>query len=266
MIERTCAQCGSSFKTERWLVARGFGKFCSHPCRIAGRRQKPLDLLFWSKVNKTETCWLWTACLNSAGYGEFCDRRCRSRLAHRVAYELLVGPIPAGLTLDHLCRVHNCINPAHLEAVTMRVNGLRGDSPPAMNARKTHCKRGHELGSNRQCRVCIRQRTNEIRRQRISMGLPRDGTGKEAIKARAREVILRQNPSLRVARPTTRTHCKRGHLLSPDNLLSASLKIGIRRCKACKRELDQAKTLENPNRYKERRARERASAVGITTP
>lgn len=78
----------------------------------------------WSKVNKTDTCWLWTAATEK-GYGLY---RHDGRLskAHRVVYELLVGPVPTGLDLDHLCRVRNCVNPAHLEPVTRAVNLRRG--------------------------------------------------------------------------------------------------------------------------------------------
>jgi hypothetical protein len=62
-------------------------------------------------------------------------------MAHRLAYELLVGPIPDGLTLDHLCRTRNCINPWHLEPCTLKENQLRS---PVINANKTHCRNGHE--------------------------------------------------------------------------------------------------------------------------
>jgi hypothetical protein len=61
-----------------------------------------------------------------------------------LVYELLVGPVGADLTLDHLCRNRACVNPDHLEPVTIAVNVLRGESPPARNARKTHCPQGHE--------------------------------------------------------------------------------------------------------------------------
>lgn len=125
---------------------------------------------FWSKVNKTKSCWLWTAALHSAGYGVVrinCSKENRKGelvYAHRFVYESLRGPIPHGLHLDHLCRVRNCVNPDHLEPVTGKVNALRGTSPAAKNAKKTHCKRGHELaGENlylrpdtgtRQCLIC----------------------------------------------------------------------------------------------------------------
>lgn len=103
--------------------------------------------LFWSHVDKDgpNGCWLWTLKPHWTGYGKFKARGKRQVLPHRYAYELLVGPIPAGLTLDHLCRTPLCLNPDHLEPVTMAENIRRGTSPSAQNARRTHCKRGHPL-------------------------------------------------------------------------------------------------------------------------
>lgn len=68
---------------------------------------------FWSKVNKTDTCWLWTAYVNVDGYGQFAIKG-KVVGAHRVAYKQLVGDIPDGLVLDHECHVRNCVNPEHL--------------------------------------------------------------------------------------------------------------------------------------------------------
>lgn len=85
---------------------------------------------------------------------------------HRAAYEIAVGSIPESLTLDHLCRIRSCWRPAHLEPVTLAENIRRGMSPTAINARKTHCPRGHAFTpentyitrkrGNRACRICTR--------------------------------------------------------------------------------------------------------------
>jgi len=77
---------------------------------------------FWSKVNKTETCWLWTASKNAYGYGTFGIGRKETWLVHRYAWTHLVGPIPDGMELDHVCHVHNCLNPKHLRTVTSKQN------------------------------------------------------------------------------------------------------------------------------------------------
>lgn len=129
---------------------------------------------FWSTVDKDGPvpdyrpelgpCWVWTATRLSSGYGSFRFDG-RSLRAHRVAYELAVGPIPAGLYLDHLCRNRPCVNTAHLEPVTNQENTLRGYGAPAVNARKTHCQHGHEFtpantytfpNGRRECRTCKR--------------------------------------------------------------------------------------------------------------
>lgn len=96
---------------------------------------------FWSQVAKSDGCWLWTGA-KSARYGRF-GTSGRVVQAHRHAYELLVGPIPEGYDLDHLCRTTLCVRPDHLEPVTHRENVLRGESLQAQNARKTHCPQGH---------------------------------------------------------------------------------------------------------------------------
>jgi hypothetical protein len=111
-------------------------------------------------------CWIWQKAKTTKGYG-YKYRDGRMVVAHRWMYELSVGPIPEGLQLDHLCRVHACINPAHLEPVTPRENNRRGIGRAAANARKTHCIRGHAFdeentyllpsGRGRACRECKRQ-------------------------------------------------------------------------------------------------------------
>jgi HNH endonuclease len=124
---------------------------------------RTLEERFWAQVNKTDSCWLWTGHIATGkGYGRIRVNG-EYQKAHRVSYELFVGPIPDGLQLDHLCRVRNCVNPEHLEPVTNRENGLRGTSPIYENLKKTHCSKGHPLsGDNlyprtdggRRCRIC----------------------------------------------------------------------------------------------------------------
>ena len=125
---------------------------------------------FWQKVKKTKTCWKWLGNYAGKDYGAFWTGQKQVR-AHIFSYELAHGPIPPGLVLDHICRVHKCVNPSHLEAITNRENILRGISPPAIQSRQTHCKRGHEFSKmntrlergkygreKRQCRLCDRIR------------------------------------------------------------------------------------------------------------
>jgi hypothetical protein len=120
-----------------------------------------------AKIEVTDTCWLWTGALNRNGYGRVHDpEERRDRAAHRVVYEAANGAkIPAGLQLDHLCRVRNCVNPAHLEPVTQRENLLRGDTITAAAAAAEKCPQGHAYeGDNlyispkghRFCRECHR--------------------------------------------------------------------------------------------------------------
>lgn len=98
-----------------------------------------------AKIDDTagpDECWLWKASTTTLGYGQV-QFEGRLRRAHRVVFETLVGPIPPGLQLDHLCRNPGCVNPAHLEPVTPRENTLRGLAPSAVNSRKIHCPQGH---------------------------------------------------------------------------------------------------------------------------
>jgi hypothetical protein len=118
-------------------------------------------LSFWERVDKSGECWLWTGAVSSSGYGRAHWRGVQTT-AQRRAYLELVGPIPDGLHLDHLCGVRRCVNPVHLEPVTRLENNRRSGN---QNTHKVICKRGHALfGLNlyrypdgrRDCRICRR--------------------------------------------------------------------------------------------------------------
>ena len=125
-------------------------------------------------IDASGDCWEWTGYVNPDGYGRV-GIRGRYLLAHRVIWEALVGPIPDGLEIDHLCRNLPCVNPDHLEVVTHAENLRRGISG-LLNRNKTHCSVGHPyFGENlykspdgaRRCRTCRRasnQRTRERKR------------------------------------------------------------------------------------------------------
>lgn len=128
-------------------------------CYIGDTR---LPARFWSKVKvSSKDCWLWTGCINPEGYSRFSVER-KKVPAHRVSYTFLVGEIPKGLHIDHLCRVRSCVNPEHLEPVTIQENIKRGDLWK-FNGTKTCCPSGHpysgdnlktESSGRRRCRVC----------------------------------------------------------------------------------------------------------------
>ena len=171
---RVCSRCGGSgLALHRPLkVSKGpiIGKLFDLPERIVEKIDpEPMS-----------GCWLWNAA-DRSGYGttwkEGARKGDKDVLAHVEVYERLVGPIPRGLELDHLCRVPSCVNPAHLEPVTHRENILRGISPAAIHARKTECPKGHKYdGENlyrrpdgsRLCRACriLRDPPKTTRRRR----------------------------------------------------------------------------------------------------
>lgn len=134
-----------------------------------GRRsrwQQSLPERFWAKVQRgaADECWVWLASRTSTGYGQFFVEK-GPRKAHRVAYELTKGQIPDGLHIDHLCRTPLCVNPDHLELVTLAENNRRA-APFRAYRLKTHCRSGHEFTAAnvywdptrnyRRCRTCER--------------------------------------------------------------------------------------------------------------
>ena len=167
--------------------------------------------LFWAKVDKTESCWNWTATTRN-GYGRFNNGGSLVE-AHRYAYQLLVGPIAEGRDLDHLCRNRACVNPSHLEPVSRQTNVLRGEGLAASYAMRATCKNGHPLeGDNvyvnpkgaRICKAC--RRAMDISRYRAAGKLPRG---------------------------TPKPFCRNGHAMTPENTSINSQ--GRRCCRACLR-------------------------------
>lgn len=141
----------------------------------------PREVLFWARVNKNgpNGCWLWTGNKTSKGYGRILVKNSIHKYvrAHRFSYELLVGELPSGLQLDHLCHNPGCVNPEHLQVVTSKENTLRGNGLAAKEAKLTHCPKGHLYNLlntyfekrngkiiARRCRICRRAgRENKIR-------------------------------------------------------------------------------------------------------
>ena len=180
---------------------------------------------YWPKVNKQGAvparrpdlgpCWEWMASHNGLGYGQFRAGPVMVR-AHRWAYEHLVGPIPAGLDLDHLCGNRGCVNPAHLEPVTERENVLRGGMPNGALAKRTHCGRGHAFDEantyyrpdgGRRCRKClviqVRRSARRYQAERSGQGLEIDQeeAGWDVAKLRHELRLLRaENARLKAAR------------------------------------------------------------------
>lgn len=126
------------------------------------------------KVEPVESgCWEWIGAIDRHGYGNFNAGNRKLVRAHRWGYERLVGSIPDGLDLDHLCRVRRCVNPEHLEPVTRRENVIRGASPTTPKKRRDRCFRGHPYTpkntyvsktGRRVCRRCGAERA-ALRRQ-----------------------------------------------------------------------------------------------------
>lgn len=221
MAECAFPECPYPTKARGWCIKH------YHRIRQFGTPEgKPVPTIserFWKSVDTTGDCWLWKGRdVTTNGYGRFTFRHGkydqRRAMAHRWAWEEAYGPIPEGLTLDHLCRTPLCVRPTHMEPISMRENILRSDNPMAVNARKTECPQGHPYDETntrrggkgeRLCRQCHNQKAlAAYHSKRAAAGKPRE------------------------VYPGERTHCPQGHEYTPDNTYSSS---GKRHCRICQK-------------------------------
>lgn len=169
---------------------------------------------FFTKIDiQNNGCWLWTGSFGggACAYPRFYWNRSNG-YAHRFSCEFFNGRIPDGYTVDHLCKNTKCVNPKHLEAVTMKENGLRGNTFQGINSRKTHCPKGHAytqdnlvntFRGNRICKICTRNK------QRIKQN-------------------WQGGPYNRY-----KTHCKHGHEFTKENIILRKDRLGTRECRTC---------------------------------
>lgn len=205
------------------------------------RDSSQTDLEFFeARVFKPETpCWNWRVNIGSSGYGKW-TRSDRQAVAHRVAYELLVGPIPEGMQLHHKCFNRSCVNPEHLEPVTPKQNKAMSRGMGAVNKAKMTCVNGHPFDEantyvtergHRQCRACRkasvqkvaeRKPTYGIRERQCKNGHPRTEENTE-IRGGHRRCRLcriegkRKPGGYKDPNRTRPTYCPHGHELTPKN-------------------------------------------------
>lgn len=177
-----CRQAATAYRRD--LAAR---KKLSQPVRVKPSVSERLRARLAPCPDPDCECLVWTGSVDANGYGRIQAKtlsgKWRNRPVHQVAWEAENGPIPYGLTIDHVrargCHHRHCANVAHLEPVTQRENTMRGSTIPAINAAKTHCLRGHlydaantysypSLGGRRNCRTCQNERRNARRRDRAA--------------------------------------------------------------------------------------------------
>lgn len=256
-----CTRCGRSYKRIRKGLCIPCYERDLRLAKMGGNHGTPqVNLKEWilERVHVNEAgCWIWPKPINPGnGYGQF-GINGLSGFAHRLAYEVFIGPIPDGLEVDHVCHSNDatcqggracphrpCCNPDHLEATTPAENNRRSKSVAAVNAAKTHCSRGHEF--NAENTITVWRSTPPGMRQR------RKCRSCEAIwkkAARKRKHSLPQpppkNPRSPRKSPPLATHCPNGHEYTPENTHFRKRPDGTTRsCRKC--------ACEASRRYRER--------------
>jgi hypothetical protein len=232
--------------------------------------RRTLEERFWAKVHKTDFCWIWVGRRWTFGHGCIVHQG-KTLSAHRLSWEFAHGPIPEGLLVRHLvCDNPPCVNPAHLALGTHKDNAqdsvrngrrphISGPANHNYGRRKTHCKQGHPLtednavwikknngsGKTQLCKIC--KRANEQRKERRRLE-------RQAIAKLTRVKKQRIFP--------LKTHCRKGHPLSQDNLYleaHSDPKRQVRRCRICREASFLAKASKNNTQRRGNRLLENAS-------
>lgn len=149
---------------------------------VNGENRKSFVFHLLNSISSKSECWNWTGHVGKNGYA-YTSYKGKATTAYRASWEHLVGPIPEGFEVDHLCKNPRCVNPQHLEPVPPIVNNMRSNSPAAVCARKTHCVNGHEFNKentkiisrkngkyDRRCKICHRNRERERLRAISQLG------------------------------------------------------------------------------------------------
>lgn len=165
MPTKSCLVCEKPYKNNSGPTLKR--ECCSRKCKGILSKTRWKDRFLKLTFKDENGCWVWLGSKTKTGYGMYHhydeNMKNKSVKAHRAAYVEFVGKVMDGLTLDHLCKNRLCVNPQHLEPVTIKENVMRGNTITALNSKKTHCIRGHALsGDNlyiakkgsRVCKAC----------------------------------------------------------------------------------------------------------------